>query len=167
MKIKIDSAIAADAAAALGPHARPLYDDLGAYRVGLVELKSAERVEPARDEDKDPSIKLKITSLEVAASDQEDVLRTAMQVLYATRTAQGTLDEDGAVTLDERALEATGGVLASIAAATARVALRHWAYQAGSAAALASATPTELRHELERIRDGLRAAAAGQELDAQ
>ena len=153
--IRLDSKVSTNAGEALLRHAGRLYNRPGVRIVGVAELAHVERTQPAPDEDKEPSVKLRITHLEIANPEQEDVLRRAMEALYLHRTATGTLGEDGDVELSERTITLTGGELNAVEAARMRVAMRHWADYARRVLSLTNATTVELRHELEAIASGM------------
>lgn len=160
--IKLDSKFSANADAALERHAGPLYNRPGVRIVGVVELAHVERTQPAPDEDKEPSVKLRVTHLEVANPEQEDAIRQAMEALYLHRTAQGTLGEGGDIELSERTIRLTGGLLHALEAARLRVAVAHWADQSRRALAVAQITAAEMRHELDAVAAGLEAALRGE-----
>jgi len=158
--IKLDGKLTAGDS--LARHAQNLYRRPGMRLVGVVELRHVERTQPAPDEDKEASVKLRITGLEVANAEQEDTLRKAMEALYIHRTAHGTLDDAGAVELSERTLEMTGDLLHAIEAARLNVGAAHFADYARRAAAVANATVAELRHELEAVAKGLERVLRGE-----
>jgi hypothetical protein len=165
--IKLDPKITAAAGNALERHAGKLYDRPGMRLVGVVELRHVERTQPAPDEDKEPGVKLRITTLEIANPDQEDTIRDAQRALYVHRNAQGTLDEAGDIDLADRTLKMTGGLLHAIESARMRVAAGHWADYARRAAAVERATAPELRHELEAIAKGLERVLRGEPADGE
>lgn len=156
--VKLASKASAHAADAIGRHAATLYATPGKRIVGVVELVHAERLQPAPDEDKEPSVTLRIAHLEIAESDQEEVLRQAMRALYLARTAQGTLDDAGEIALSERTLEMTADRLLDLEAARLNVACRHWADYARTIINVKKLTLSEARHELENIAAGLMTA---------
>ncbi len=156
--VKLASKASAHAADAIGRHAIGLYASPGKRIVGVVELAHVERTQPAPDEDKEPSVTLRIAHLEIAEADQENVLREAMQALYLARTSAGTLDEDGTITLSERTLEMCGDRLLDLEAARLNAACRHWADYARRVVNIKKLTTAEARHEMELIAAGLLAA---------
>lgn len=125
--LKITNKPTAAAMAALEPHIQRLYDAPGIRVMAVVELAHAERVQVAPGGDKTPSVSMKLTACEVPTREQEGVIREAQRALYLQRTAHGTLDEDGQITLDEETLKLTAGMLMSIEAARLRAGLDHWA----------------------------------------
>ena len=159
--IKLDGKPATAAGDALAPHAQRLYATPGMRIIGVVELAHVERTEPAPDEDKEPSVKLRITHLELANAEQEAVLREAQRALYLHRTAQGTLGEDGDIELARHTLAATGNRLTAIEAARLHVALQHWADYGRRVLNTHNVTVAEMRHELDAIVAGLDLALAG------
>ena len=81
-----------------------------------------------------------------------------MRALYTSRTAQGTLDDDGDVELSNRTLELIGDRLLDLDVARMTVACRHWADYARNVIGIKKLTLAEARHELELIAQGLLAA---------
>lgn len=160
--IKLDGKLSTSAGDSLALHAQELYRRPGMRLVGVVELRHAERTQPAPDEDKEPSVKLRISALELANVEQEDTLRKAMEALYVHRTAHGTLDDEGAVELSERTLKHTGDLLHAVEAARMRVGAGQWADYARRAAGVGAATVAELRHELDAVAKGLERVLRGE-----
>lgn len=162
MKLKIDGKLAANAAAGLEPHAGPLYASPGSRRWIVAELKHAERSQPAPDEDKEASVSLRVTHLEVANADQEETLRRVHRALHLHRTAYGTLTEDGDVDLADSTLEQAAGELNAIEAARLHVAIDRWVDYGRTALSRGRATAADLRREFDTVLKGLQAAAGGQ-----
>lgn len=159
MKLKLDSKASTAAEDVLGQLARPLYDRPGARIMGIVELTHVERTQPAPDADVEPSVKVRITALEVGRDEQEHHLRDAMRALYLHRTASGTLDESGDVELSARTVELTGGMLHATEAARLRAVVRHWGeYARAVGRSNHQLSASELLHEVAAIADGLDAA---------
>jgi len=162
VKLKLDSKMSTSAEDVLGQLARQLYDRPGARLVGVLELAHVERTQPAPDTDVEPSVKVRITALEVGRDEQEHHLREAMRALYLHRTATGTIDETGDVELSSRTLELTSGVLHAVEAARLRAVARHWGEYARSVTrSNRPLTVSELLHEVAAIADGLDAAVYG------
>ncbi|MCW2720492.1 hypothetical protein [Pseudonocardia sp.] len=164
--VKIDSKVGGGPAAALEPHVLALYSRPGARVVFIGEMAHIERTQPAPDTDGQPSVKMRISSLEIAAKEQEGAVRQALQALYLQRTAAGTLDEHGQVILTESTLKMTGGLLTEIETARLRAGLAHWARYARNSATTPNLVLSEVLHELRTVADGLyavldRAAVAG------
>lgn len=90
---KLDSKILKRLDEVFGPHMAGLFNQLGSSVVAIVELTSVERAEPYAEEEKAPTAKLRITSLEIATKAQEDALRRAQQAMHLLRTGRGTLDD--------------------------------------------------------------------------
>ena len=91
--IKFDTKVLADVAEALEPHADTMFKQRGGRWMAVIELAHAERTEPGPEEDKNPSVKVRIASIEVAADEFSDErLRQAQRSMYQTRTNEGTLD---------------------------------------------------------------------------
>lgn len=155
--LKIEGKPSAAAANALGRHAEALYHTPGARRIGVVELARTAIMSPDPGEDKDPSVSLRIAALEIASPEQEDHLRQAMLALHLHRTATGTLDPDGTLTLSPRTLELTATSLDAAEAARLRVGVTHWSDQARRSLRVEQMTLSEARHELDAIATGLEA----------
>lgn len=153
--IKLDAKVSARAGIALERYAERLYNRPGGRVIGVVELRHVERTQPAPDEDKEPTVKLRMSGLEIASPEQEDALRQAMEALHLHHSAQGTLGEYGDVELSERTIKLTGGQLNAIEAARMRVAVAHWAHQCRRALAVEQITVAEMRHELDALAAGL------------
>jgi hypothetical protein len=150
MKIKLDTKLSTSAEGVLDELSRQVYDNLA----------HVERSQPAPDTEIEPTVKVRITSLEVGREDQEHALRDAMRALYLHRTASGTLTEDGEIELSKRTIEMTGGMLHAIEAARLRTVVRHWGeYARAVGRSNKPLTVSELLHEVVAIADGLEAAA--------
>lgn len=106
--VKLDSKLVKDVNARLAPFAHQLYTNLGMHLVAVVELKASRRDQPAVDEDVEPAIKVRISSIEIPTGKHEDQVREVMQALYRLRTKEGTLDE---VLRDEQTVEHAADVL--------------------------------------------------------
>lgn len=154
---KLDSKMSRAAQDGLEGWVLPLYATPGKRIVGVIELAHVERTQPAPDADKEPSVKLRITHLEIANDEQENILREAMKALHLHRTAYGTLDEDGELQLSQGTLERTGGMLHAVEAARLRAAVVHWREQALRVYSIPEATVTEMRHEIDMLARGLAA----------
>lgn len=154
MKAKIAAAISNDAQEALSRHAMAMYSTLGKRVIIIAELASTERTQIAPDEEKDVSVTLQIKQLEVAHADLETPARDAMQALYLTRTATGTLDEDDQVKLAADTVAELGRSLAMTEAARLHAGISHWLdYVRRSRSSNLSAEA--FRKELATIADGL------------
>jgi hypothetical protein len=72
-----------------------MWENLGGTYPAIVALEVSERTEPADDEDKDPSVKLRVLSVELPRdNDEAEWLRELQRAWYRRRTKQNTL-EDG------------------------------------------------------------------------
>lgn len=154
---KIDGKLAAAAAAGLAPHIASLYANPGQRIIGVVELRHCERTQPAPDEDKEPTVKLRMTHLEIARPEQDETLRQVLRALYLHRTASGTLTEDGELELSDQALRLAADSLHALEAARLRASVELWRRQARQVLALKDPTVTDLLRELKTIADGLEA----------
>ncbi|MFE6866042.1 hypothetical protein ACFVFS_05760 [Kitasatospora sp. NPDC057692] len=100
--IKFDSKVLADVSAALEPFADAMFKSRAGRWMAVIELAHAERTEPGPDEEKDPSVKVRVVGIEVAADEFTDErLRVVQQDMYRRRTASGTLDEVGTYRADD------------------------------------------------------------------
>lgn len=162
---KIEGKPAAAASAGLDPYIQPLYATPGKRVIGVVELRHVERTQVAADEDKEQSVKLRMTHLEIARPEQEESLRKALQALFLHRTASGTLTEDGELELSDQTLRLTADTLHGLEAARLRAAVAHWRSQARAAVGRQQSTAGDLMADLRAIADGLDAVlyAAGDE----
>lgn len=163
--VKIAGKPNASAAASLEAVADWLYTHPGGRVIGVVELRHTERTEPAPDVEKDKTVSLGITMLELATLEQEDPLRKAARALFLTRTATGTLDVDGELELSKHWLEQTAGDLAQREAVRLRAGVRAWAEKAAAAFNTRNATDAELRHELDAVASGLLTLLTGRGVD--
>ncbi|MEV0915449.1 hypothetical protein AB0I93_14410 [Streptomyces sp. NPDC049967] len=92
-EIKVDSKVIADVAEALEPFADAMFRNRQGRWMAIVELAHVERTEPGPEEEKFPSVKVRVTGIEVAADEFTDErLRQQQQDLYRRRTSDGTLD---------------------------------------------------------------------------
>jgi hypothetical protein len=156
-QVKLDSKLGGGPAAAIESHVPALYARQGCRIVAVVELAHEERTQPAPDSDKEPSVKMRISSMEIAAKEQEPAIREAMRALYLQRTATGTLDEHGQMVLTESTIQLTAGLLADVEAARLRVGMEHWMRYARQAASSQKLTDAEVRSEMRAVADGMAA----------
>ena len=90
--VKFDSKILTDVAEALEPHSTDMFKQRRGRWMAVVELAHVERTEPGPDEDKQPTVKLRVTSIEVAADEiTGGRLRGVQREMYDRRTSGGTL----------------------------------------------------------------------------
>ncbi|MEU1736491.1 hypothetical protein [Streptosporangium sp. NPDC020145] len=155
--LKFDSKVGSAAAAAIEPHVRPIYDRPGCRVMAIVELVHVERVQPAPEADKEPSVKVRIAHMEVPNRDQEGFVREAQRALFLQRTAAGTLDDDGQLVLTESTMKHIGGLLHEVEVARLRAGLRHWVAYAARVNSLTGLTVSEMQHELDTVAQGLAA----------
>lgn len=91
--IKVDSKVIADVAEALEPYADDMFRNRQGRWMAIVELAHVERTEPGPEEDKYPSVKVRVVAVEVAADEFTDErLRQQQADMYRHRTSTGTLD---------------------------------------------------------------------------
>jgi hypothetical protein len=97
--VKFDSKVLTDVAEALEPHAEEMFKQRRGRWMAAVELSHVERNEPGPDEDKQPAVKVRVTSIEVAADEiPGGRLRSLQREMYDRRTSGGTLfEQDGEV----------------------------------------------------------------------
>lgn len=164
--LKFDAKVGASAANSLEPHIRPIYDRPGASLLAIVEFRHIERTQPAPDADKDPSVKVRLTSIEIPNRDQEGAVREAQRALYLQRTASGTLDDEGLFHLSDTTLKHISGLLHEIEVARLRAGLRHWVSYIARVNANATLTISEIKHELDEISRGMDALLNAAEEEA-
>lgn len=92
--VKLDSKITAYVETALEPWAQEMFNQRGGHWPAVVELHHVERAEPADTEDKQETVKLRITRLEVPDHEHHEQIREVQRALYTVRTAEGTLDDE-------------------------------------------------------------------------
>lgn len=92
--VKFDSKVLTDVAEALEPHATEMFKQRRGRWMAVVELSHVERSEPGPDEEKNPTVKVRVTSIEVAADEiSGGRLRGLQREMYDRRTSGGTLFE--------------------------------------------------------------------------
>jgi hypothetical protein len=90
--VKFDSKVLTDVAEALEPHATEMFKQRRGRWMAVVELSHVERTEPGPDEDKQPTVKVRVTSIEVAADEiTGGRLRGLQREMYDRRTSGDTL----------------------------------------------------------------------------
>jgi hypothetical protein len=95
--IKFDSKVLTDVAEALEPHATDMFKQRQGRWMAVVELAHVERTEPGPEEDKAPSVKVRVVGIEVAADEiTGGRLRGLQREMYDRRTSGGTLFENDA-----------------------------------------------------------------------
>ncbi|CAM5265519.1 hypothetical protein [Streptomyces fumanus] len=93
--VKFDSKVLTDVAEALEPFSEAMFKQRGGRWIAVVEFGHAERTEPGPDEDKNPSVKIRVTSVEVAADEiTGGRLRNLQREMYERRTSGDTLFAD-------------------------------------------------------------------------
>jgi hypothetical protein len=162
-KLKIGG-LGAAASSAMEPHIGAIYAKPGRSVLAVVELEHVERTQPGPRSDKEASVTVRATQLEVPTIAQESVVRDVLRALYLQRTARGTLDEaNGTVDLETETLRLTtaAGTLHAIDAAQMRAALRHFGDQARRARHNDKATEATLRADLQAIAKAIDAVLDG------
>ncbi len=92
--VKFDSKVLTDVAEALEPFAEEMFKQRRGRWMVIAELAHVERSEPGPDEDKNPAVKLRVTTIEVAADEiTGGRLRGLQREMYDRRTSGGTLFE--------------------------------------------------------------------------
>lgn len=92
--IKFDSKVLEGVAESLEDHADAMFQQRKGRWLAVVELTHVERIEPGPDEEKSPSVKLRVTDIEVAGENvTDDQLRELLRRMFRARTTAGTLDE--------------------------------------------------------------------------
>lgn len=91
--IKFDSKVLEGVAESLEDHADAMFRQRKGRWMAVVELAHVERTEPGPDEEKNPSVKIRVVDIEVAADNYSDErLRELLRGLFRQRTSGGTLD---------------------------------------------------------------------------
>lgn len=94
--VKLDSAAVAIEASLTREQRRGLFEKPGKVVFAIVELTSKSYTGHAEQEDKDPEVKVRVTSCEVARSDEDAAaLADAKRAMWRGRQIDGTLDEVG------------------------------------------------------------------------
>lgn len=94
--VKLDSAAAAIEVSMSRDMRRGLFEKPGTVVFAIVELTSKTYTGHAEQEDKDPEVKVRVTSCEVARSDEDlAALADAKRAMWRDRQIEGTLDEIG------------------------------------------------------------------------
>jgi hypothetical protein len=94
--VKLDSAAVAIEASLTREQRRGLFEKPGKVVFAIVELTSKAYTGYAEHEDKDPEVKVRVTSCEVARSDEDAAaLADAKRAMWRGRQIDGTLDEVG------------------------------------------------------------------------
>jgi hypothetical protein len=153
--LKIQGKPSTAAMQALAPHVARIYGRTGVRIMAVIELAHTERTEPAPDAEKEPSVTMRITQLEVPNPDQEGAIREVQRALYLERTATGTLDEAGELELSKQTLKDAGGIVSHLAIARLSAGIHHWRNYVRRVSAAQELTVGELRHELDAIAEGL------------
>lgn len=111
-EIKFDSKVLEDVKDSLSPHAAEMFRQRKGRWMAVVELAHVERVEPGPDEEKNPTVKLRVVAMEVAGDDYSDErLREVQRGLYRQRTSKGTLDEAADIERGRDVLKHGSGLL--------------------------------------------------------
>lgn len=156
--LKITGRPTASAMAALEPHVGRWYDRPGVHAMAIVELAHDERIQPAPGSDRAPSVRMKIVGCEIPNAEQEGAIREAQRALFLARTARGTLDEEGTLSLDQDTLKNAAGLFMGIECARLRAGLAHWnAYARRVVGHSEKLSLSEMAHELRAVADGLSA----------
>ncbi|MEV7140723.1 hypothetical protein [Streptomyces tauricus] len=92
--VKFDSKVLTDVAEALEGVSEEMFKQRRGRWMAVVELAHVERTEPGPDEDKQPTVKVRVTSIEVAGDEvTRGRLRGVQKEMYERRTSGGTLFE--------------------------------------------------------------------------
>ncbi|MFB8772140.1 hypothetical protein [Streptomyces broussonetiae] len=92
--VKFDTKVLTDVAESLEPFATEMFKQRQGRWMAVVEFGHVERTEPGPDEDKNPTVKLRVTAIEVAGDEvSRGRLRGLQREMYDRRTSGGTLFE--------------------------------------------------------------------------
>jgi hypothetical protein len=95
-EVKLDSAAASIEAALTTEQRRGLFEKPGTVVFAIVELTSKSYTGHATGEDKEPNVKVRVTSCEVARNDDDAAaLAEAKRAMWRARRMDGTFDEVG------------------------------------------------------------------------
>lgn len=90
--VKFDSKVLTDVAEALEGISEEMFKQRRGRWMAVVELGHVERSEPGPDEEKNPTVKVRVTTIEVAADEiTAGRLRAVQREMYERRTSGGTL----------------------------------------------------------------------------
>jgi hypothetical protein len=148
-------------------HAARLYERATPV-MAVVELLPVDRITPIDEASKkDPQVRLRIESLEVApGGGAESTLRDLHKALYTSRTAAGTLGSDNEIQLAEQTVEHAAGVLSGHELARLRVLLDAVVDQARGILSHPKHRETDVRRLLGELLDKATAARdSGVQLD--
>jgi hypothetical protein len=148
---KIAGTAGASAIAGLAPYVDDLYDHPGKRVIIIGELRHVEKTVPIDDTEREPSVKLMLTELEVASGNKEEPVRDALVALYQHRTAHGTLTEHGDVQIAEATLRSFGGDVHAIEAARLGVAIKVLREHAVDLLANPDISTGQLRNNLRKL----------------
>ena len=135
----------------------------GCRVVGVVELERYQLNAPD-DADAEPTVLLRLSSLELAkSSDQDALLRQTMQALHLHRTAGGTLTEDGDVELAQNTLDKLPDLVSTHESARLRAAFEYLVHRIEGLSKNNAHNDGTLRRELKKLTEqGVRALAGEQ-----
>lgn len=141
-----------DRSASLDQHAARLYEAPRPV-MAVVELVPVDRVVPIDGaSEKDPVIRLRIESLEVApAGGPEDTVRDVAQALHLSRTANGTLTGEDEIRLAEQTLTHAAGILSGHEVARLRVILDWLIDRVGPVVGNEKLRPADIRRQVEAL----------------
>lgn len=148
-------------------HAARLYERATPV-MAVVELLPVDRITPIDEQSKkDPQVRLRIESLEVApGGGAESTLREVHRALYVTRTASGTLGSEDEMQSAATTLEHAGALVAEYESARLRVLLDAVVDQARGILAHPKHRETDVRRLLGELLDKATAARdTGVQLD--
>ena len=136
----------------------------GCRVVGVVELERYQLNAPD-DADAEPTVLLRLSSLELAkSSDQDALLRQTMQALHLHRTAGGTLTEDGDVELAQATLDKLPDLVSTHESARLHAAFEFLVDRITGLAKNTRHNDGDLRRELKKLADTGQRALAGEQL---
>lgn len=128
--------------------------------LALIEMKPVDKVVPVDpSSEKDPHLRLAISTLEVAApGEQERLLRDVLRGMNLARTADGTLDADNDIKLGEQTLQNAPDLIAGEQVARLVVIIDWILGELAKVASDEKLRPVDVRKVLGQVAD--RAAAA-------
>lgn len=136
----------------------------GCRVVGVVEVERYQVNQPD-DAETDPTVLLRLSSLELAKSTEQDaLLRQAMAALHMHRTAGGTLTEDGDLKFAQDTMDKLPDLISIEESARLHAAFSYAATRVAGLAANNKHNDGDLRRELKKLADLGVKALAGEQL---
>lgn len=161
-KVALNGRMKGQTSEALDRLAEQLYENSHRRPIGIVEF--AVHNGGWNDPDKtERVVRIGIAGCEIAAGDQEHVLRSAMQALHMERTATGTFDEQG-LQYSQQVLDQLPGLLDATEAVRLHVALDFFVTKLTSLGRSSKLDDGSLRRDVKTLAAMARQVLSGQQL---